>query len=335
MSAKPKLAEKVHRNRTYGIVGICIALLALRIISAQVFALDLPNRLKDFITLSTSIIIESLPFVILGIILSILVQVWLPGDVMKRLLPKWKPARRLVISLLGVLLPVCECGNVPLARGLIAQGFTVPESLTFLIAAPIVNPITIITTYQAFRGDHAILVFRILGGIVIANFIGWLYSRHPKPNQLLTPEFTAFCKQPDPHHHHNRRIKSVEILRREANSIIPAFFVGAFVAGFIQVVVPRQSLLAVGGNPVWSIGAMMVLAFIISICSNVDAFFALAFKSTFTAGSLVSFLVFGPIIDIKMLSLMRTTYNRKVLWQITLLVGLMAALFGLAVNYAF
>jgi hypothetical protein len=80
---------------------------------------------------------------------------------------------------------------------------------------------------------------------------------------------------------------------------------------------------------------MMALAFIVSICSNVDAFFALAFSNTFTVGSLVSFLTFGPIIDIKMFSLMLTTYKAKVLWQIALLVALMAAAIGLVVNYAF
>ena len=76
-----------------------------------------------------------------------------------------------------------------------------------------------------------------------------------------------------------------------------------------------------------------MLAFVISICSNVDAFFALAFRDTFTAGSLVSFLVFGPMIDIKLLSLMRTTYQPKVLMQVSLLVLLMAAAIGLGVNY--
>jgi hypothetical protein len=101
----------------------------------------------------------------------------------------------------------------------------------------------------------------------------------------------------------------------------------------VQVAVPREILLTLGSNPAWSIAAMLVLAFVISICSNVDAFFALAFKDTFTAGSLVSFLVFGPMIDIKLLSLMRTTYQPKVLMQVSLLVLLMAAAIGLGVNY--
>ena len=80
---------------------------------------------------------------------------------------------------------------------------------------------------------------------------------------------------------------------------------------------------------------MVLLAFVVSICSSVDAFFALAFRGTFTSGSLVSFLTFGPMIDIKMLSLMRTTYRRTVLVQVSLLVVLLTALLGLVVNYVF
>lgn len=98
------------------------------------------------------------------------------------------------MSLLGVLLPVCECGNVPLARGLLIRGLTVPETMTFLLAAPILNPVTIITTYQAFGWDHGILVGRIVGGFVIANLVGWLFSRHPRPGELLTPRFEASCR---------------------------------------------------------------------------------------------------------------------------------------------
>ncbi len=318
-------------------VGIWLVLLLLQVraVSSHMTWLQIPNRAQDFLTLSSSVIIESLPFVILGILLSILVQVWLPDTFIVRHLPKQPLLRRACISLLGVFLPVCECGNVPLARGLIVQGFTVPESLTFLLAAPIINPITIITTHQAFGGDNAILVARLVGGFLIANIIGWLFSKHRNPEEMLTPKFAASCKVPDKHDHTKKTDKSLGIFIRETSNMLPALFIGAAVAGLVQVIVPRDVLLTLGSNPVWSILAMMLLAFIVSICSNVDAFFALAFSSTFTAGSIVSFLVFGPVIDIKMLSLMRTTYKAKVLLQITLIVALISAVIGLVVNYAF
>jgi hypothetical protein len=297
----------------------------------------LPSRLQDFVTLSLSVIIEALPFVLLGIFLSVLVQVWLPENVLFRLLPKHAWPRRIALSFLGMFLPVCECGNVPLARGLIAKGLSPSESLTFLLAAPILNPITIITTQQAFQSDTTILVARLLGGFLIATSVGWLFSTYRPSDELLTPAFAASCEVAQ--HTHNpqaRRIqRSLEVFATEANNIVPVLFAGGFVAGFVQVALPRDVLLGLGGHVVLSIVAMMALAFIVSICANVDAFFALAFANTFTAGALVSFLVFGPMVDIKMLNLMRTTYRTHVLVIVSLVVALLSATIGLAVNYAF
>lgn len=313
---------------------IVLSLLAIRHTTSHKMW-QLPSRAQDFVTLSSSVIIESFPFVILGILLSILIQVWLPKNFIIKYLPRQPFIRKMCISLLGVFLPVCECGNVPLARGMIVQGFTAAESLVFLLAAPILNPVTILTTHQAFGGDNTILVTRLLGGLLIANTVGWLFGKHQDPESLLSPKFAASCRAAEHHDHSGKTAKSLDIFIRESSNILPALFVGSAVAGLVQVVVPRDILLTLGSNPVWSVLAMMLLAFIVSICSNVDAFFILAFSNTFTVGSVVSFLVFGPIIDIKMLSLMRTTYKPKVLLQITVIVALISALMGLVVNYAF
>jgi uncharacterized membrane protein YraQ (UPF0718 family) len=318
---------------TIGVLGIGAAFL-FRALTPSFGRWALPNQLQDLLTLSISVIVESLPFVILGILLSILVQVWIPDRWIMRVLPRQPTIRRAVISLLGIFLPVCECGNVPLARGLIVKGFTVSESMTFLLAAPIVNPITIITTGQAFGFDSWIFVARLVGGFAIANVIGWLFSLHPRQENLLTDRFAAECRLPDPHEHRQTKVqKSIELFARESGVIMPALFIGSLVAGLVQVVVPRGVLFNLGSNPVWSILAMMVLAFVISVCSNVDSFFILPFASTFMPGSVAVFLVFGPIVDIKMLSLMRTTFTARVLVQVTIVVGLMSAVIGLVINF--
>jgi uncharacterized membrane protein YraQ (UPF0718 family) len=318
---------------TVGVVGVGAAFL-IRATTPSLGRWSLPNQLQDLITLSISVIVESLPFVILGVLLSILVQVWIPDHWIMRVLPSQPALRRAVISLLGIFLPVCECGNVPLARGLIVKGFTVSESMTFLLAAPIVNPITIITTGQAFGFDSPIFVARLLGGFAIANVVGWLFSLHSRQESLLTDRFAAECRLPDAHEHRQTRArKSVELFAREAGVIMPALFIGSLVAGLVQVVVPRGVLLNLGSNPVWSILAMMVLAFVISVCSNVDSFFILPFASTFMPGSVAVFLLFGPIVDIKMLTLMRTTFTARVLVQLTVVVALMSAVIGLVINY--
>ncbi len=309
------------------------ALVALRMLTAGLDASAIPDAAQDFLTLTVSVIIESLPFVILGILLSIVVQVWVPDSVVMRVLPKNPAGRRVVISVLGVLLPVCECGNMPLARGLMVKGLTVSESMTFLLAAQIVNPITIVTTYQAFGFSDGILIARVIGGFLIANIIGWVFSAHPNQFSLLTDRFAAECRiHPEDDHHHGKVGHSVDLFVREAAVIMPALFLGAVAAGLVQTAVPRQVLVDLGTNPVWSILAMLALAFVISVCSNVDAFFVLPFASTFLPGSIVAFLVFGPMIDIKMLSLMRTTFQPRVLVQLTILAAIAAAALGLVVN---
>ena len=336
-----RVAERERRGiRAPTIIGLSVgfagigAIFLVRALAPVLGPWSLPNRVQDLLTLSISVIIESLPFVILGILLSILVQVWVPDRWIMRILPRNIFLRRAMISFLGIFLPVCECGNVPLARGLMVKGFTVSESMTFLLAAPIVNPITILTTGQAFGFDSWVFAARLVGGFVIANVIGWLFSKHPDQDSLLTDRFAAECRIPDPHEHDQTRWqKSVELFTRETAVIMPALFIGSLVAGLVQVAVPRSVLLTLGSNPLWSILAMMALAFVISVCSNVDSFFILPFASTFMPGSIAVFLLFGPIIDIKMLTLMRTTFRAKVLVQLTVIVGLLSALIGLVVNY--
>jgi hypothetical protein len=319
------------------LVGTSLAALftVLRLTAPDDLSAGMADSAKDLVTLSVSVLIESLPFVFLGILLSVVVQVWLPDGFLLRHLPRNGVLRRLAISLIGVLVPVCECGNVPLTRGLIMKGLTVAEAMTFLLAAPILNPITIITTYQAFGWDNGILAGRIAGGFIIANLIGWIYSRHPRQESLLTSQFEAACSRADSDHgaHGGKIQRSIRLFSRETNAMMPALFIGCGVAGLIQVGISRDVLVTLGSNPVWSVVALMALAFVVSICSNVDAFFVLSFGATFLPGAIVAFLVFGPMIDIKMLALMRTTFRAKTLVQLSAIVALASAVLGLAVNY--
>jgi uncharacterized membrane protein YraQ (UPF0718 family) len=310
---------------------VIVGLFLIDAFAPGLFAASLPTRAQDGLTLAISVLIESLPFVALGVVLSIIVQVWVPPGVIERWMPRRAWARRMVLSLLGMFVPVCECGNVPFARGLLMRGFTVPETLTFLIAAPIVNPIVIITTHQAFGFSDGILIARLLGGYAIANLIGWLYSRHPDPDGLLTDRFRDTCDLVV-HEPGDRGRRSIAQFVIELRAVMPALVIGSALAGAVQVLIPREALLAIGSNPALSIVAMMALAMVVAICSNVDAFFALSFASTFTPGSIVAFLLVGPLVDIKMLALMRTTFTTRTLAGIVVVVVLSAFAIGTVVN---
>jgi uncharacterized membrane protein YraQ (UPF0718 family) len=311
--------------------AIVVALFLVDAFVPTLYTASLPYRVQDGLTLAMSVLIEALPFVVLGVLLSIVVQVWLPADVIHRWLPKRAWARRAVLSLLGMLIPVCECGNVPFARGLMMRGLAPSEAMTFLIAAPIVNPIVILTTHAAFGFDDGILVARLVGGYLIANLIGWIYSRHPSPDAMLTQRFIDTCERVSTEPGTPVRRSLTQFLV-ELRAVMPALVIGSALAGAVQVLIPRDVLLAIGSNPVLSIVAMMALAITVAICSNVDAFFALSFASTFSAGALVAFLLVGPLVDVKMLALMRTTFTTRTLAGIVGVVVLAAFAIGIGVN---
>lgn len=312
-------------------VVIIAALFLIDAFLPSLFPAALPTRAQDGLTLALSVLIEALPFVILGVLLSIVVQVWLPPDVIHRWLPRRAWARRAVLSLLGMLIPVCECGNVPFARGLMMRGLAPAEAMTFLIAAPIVNPIVILTTHAAFGWDGGILVARLVGGYLIANLIGWIYSRHPDPDGMLTQRFVDTCDRVT-HEPGTPVRRSLTQFLVELRAVMPALVIGSALAGAVQVLIPREWLLAIGSNPVLSIVAMMILAMTVAICSNVDAFFALSFASTFSSGAIVAFLLVGPLVDVKMLALMRTTFTTRTLVGIVGIVLASAFAIGIGVN---
>jgi uncharacterized membrane protein YraQ (UPF0718 family) len=120
----------------------------------------------------------------------------------------------------------------------------------------------------------------------------------------------------------------------ESTTLMPALIVGAFIAGAIQMGVSRDVLVRLGTDPVISVVAMLMLAFVISVCANVDAFFILPFAQTFLPGSIVAFLVFGPLIDIKMVALLRTTYTSRTIATMAGIVGLCAFAVGAVMNSA-
>ena len=298
----------------------------------------LSNTLQDFITLSLSIFVEAFPFIVLGSLLAGIVNTYVPPHAFEKFLPKKGISRRAVLSLLGFLFPVCECGNVPVSRALMIQGLKPSEAVTFLLAAPVLNPVTIWSTWVAFSYDQSIVISRIAATFVIANIIGYVISLKKREKDFLTDDFKAVCdarQESSETGASNKTSKLAQSFTHEAFIMVKMLAFGAVIAGSIQTFVPRDFLVSIGSNVVLSILAMLILAFVVSICANVDAFFALSFAGTFTAGSIVSFLVFGPMIDIKMLALLKTTFKNNLLIIISVLSLLLSALAGLVVSYAF
>ncbi|ADV95255.1 membrane protein [Bacillus subtilis] len=257
-----------------------------------------------------SILIEAIPFILIGVILSGIIQMFVSEEMIARIMPKNRFLAVLFGALAGVLFPACECGIIPITRRLLLKGVPLHAGVAFMLTAPIINPIVLFSTYIAFGNRWSVVFYR--GGLALAVslIIGVILSYQFKDNQLLKPD------EPGHHHHHHGTV--LQKLGGTLRHAIDEFFsvgkyliIGAFIAAAMQTYVKTSTLLAIGQNDVSSSLVMMGLAFVLSLCSEVDAFIASSFSSTFSLGSLIAFLVFGAMVDIKNLLMMLAAFKKR------------------------
>lgn len=289
------------------------------------------SEFQIFLTTATSIIVSASPFVIIGVFVATLIKYTRIADYILVHLPKNVVGRRVIISCLGVFMPVCECGNVPVARSFMQKGLSVGESTTFLLAAPVLNPITIYVTFEAFRGATEVVWIRVIGSFLMANLIGFAIGQIHRHRSVLVMEFERICSED------HTLIRSFSAARQsflsELFNLLSLLAIGACIASFIQSAIPNSTIIAIGQDPFLAIIAMIVLAFVLSICASVDSFFVLAYTHTFHIGAISSFLLAGPMIDIKMLTMLKDTYTASTLIIITALVFLCSFSICLGVYY--
>ncbi|AGE62172.1 hypothetical protein C663_0315 [Bacillus subtilis XF-1] len=257
-----------------------------------------------------SILIEAIPFILIGVILSGIIQMFVSEEMIARIMPKNRFLAVLFGALAGVLFPACECGIIPITRRLLLKGVPLHAGVAFMLTAPIINPIVLFSTYIAFGNRWSVVFYR--GGLALAVslIIGVILSYQFKDTQLLKPD------EPGHHHHHHHTL--LQKLGGTLRHAIDEFFsvgkyliIGAFIAAAMQTYVKTSTLLAIGQNDVSSSLVMMGLAFVLSLCSEVDAFIASSFSSTFSLGSLIAFLVFGAMVDIKNLLMMLAAFKKR------------------------
>ena len=243
----------------------------------------------------------------------------------------------LVGASLGLIFPICECGTVPLARRLFRKGLPLPAGISFLLAAPVLNPIVILSTATAF-GWGRMLLWRLGLSLLMAVSVGLAFSiEKDSANILRAPIFKMELPVLD---HHSANETFLKKIWRALLISADEFFemgrylvLGASLAAILQTFISQTSLLAVGSGPILSVLIMLTLAVLLSICSTVNSFIALGFLGTFSFGSVLSFLVFGPMVDIKSILMFLQVFRRKTVFYLVLLPLLMSFLAGLAFNY--
>lgn len=304
------------------LVGMTVALVAV----------EPSDALTSFATLFLGVLFEALPFLLVGVLVSSAVQQWVSPALIRRLSPAGRLRGALAGALLGAVFPVCECGVVPVARRLLDKGASMPAALGFLLAGPVVNPIVFAATWTALGAEMA--MFRLLLSLGIAVSIAWLFGFHPDPTALIRP--SGITESPGTvSEAAGRADRVLDWLVGAATELLEMgryLVIGAAAAAVLRTVVPGTSLIAFGQGPILSVGLMMVLAALLSICSVVDAFVALSLSGLASSGAMLAFLVFGPVVDLKSVVMYGAIFRWRMVLVLALLLTQVVFLIGVALN---
>ncbi|MDP4097260.1 permease [Paenibacillus sp. P96] len=268
------------------------------------------SALQQLKTVFTGIFLEALPFMLAGVLLSSLVLLFVSEQWVRRLMPSNPFAGVLFAVLLGILLPICECGLIPVVRRLMRKGMPTYIAVTFMLSGPIINPIVFAATVMAFPGHPGMVAARFGLSFTIAVITGLLVYVFVKTNPLKRPVQHFSAPAPQTFNHHHRTWKTFFV--HSGDELIDMgkyLIIGCLLTAAIQTFIYRDDLLAIGSGPVLSYAFMMSFAYVLSLCSTSDAFVASSFIHSFTAGPLISFLVLGPMLDFKGTLMLWSTFR--------------------------
>lgn len=300
-------AEAPARRRVTSLEVLC-APLVLALVGQQWFAdlLDI-GAIQTGATVFVAVCVQALPFLVIGVLISGAIAAFVSADLLRKLLPKRAAFAVPVAGVTGIALPNCECAAVPVARRLIQQDVPASVAVTFLLAAPAVNPIVLVATAVAFPGEPRMVLARFLGSMATAVVMGWLWARFGKMEWFAE---RALRRLPDHEPGRGRWPVFFETARQDLVDAGGFLVVGGLTAAVLNVVVPRSWISTLGEQVVLGIIVMAVLAVVLALCSEADAF-VVASLSTMPLLPRLVFLVVGPAIDIKLFALQAGTLGRR------------------------
>lgn len=288
--------------------------------------------LPDFAFSFLSVVLEGVPFILMGVVLSGLIDVFLPPRVLARILPRNPAAGILLGGALGAILPMCECGIVVVIRRLLQKGLPLSSALAYMLAAPVVNPIVAFSTYAAFRGQGPLemmlcrVALSFTVAVVMATIVHFLRRSTVLREDLVAgPELGS-----DDHHDHRsageKTAAAVRAATKDFLDVTVFFVLGAAVATLFNTSVNQQVIMPLAEDRLLAVGSMMALASLLSLCSTSDAFVAATFTA-FPSASKLAFLVFGPVVDLKLIFIYGLVFRKRFI--VFLVAGLFLLVFGL------
>jgi uncharacterized membrane protein YraQ (UPF0718 family) len=307
----------------------------------------MPESVTTFSAIALAIFVEAMPFLAVGALLSAAIEVFVPPERLAGCLPKGTVAGIALGATAGMLLPTCECGVVPVARRLMDKGVPPHVAVAYMLAAPVVNPVVLVSTWVAFQGKPSMVAGRMLMAAGIAMLMALMARRM---GSILKASYHAANHSDGCSHHVHDALSGAGACHASASKISLAakfwsvlrhgghefmdmgkfLIVGAVAAALFKTFLPQEVFLAVAGSPVLQIAGMMVLAVLLSVCSEADAFVAASFQP-FSNASQLAFVTIGPMVDLKLIGMYAVTFKRTFFW--TLMLGPALLVFVLSITF--
>lgn len=305
-------------------------------------AFNEPSQIGDFLFAFLGILFEGAPYILLGTIISGFIDAYLPSNIMDRFLPKNRYFAIIISGLLGAIFPVCECAIVPVIRRLVQKGLPVSCAITYMLSAPIVNPIVAISTYSAFSGDDAL--FMTLSRIGVAYFVTVLFGfvihqfsvRSILKDKLLNkiqkaPLSVVKDSSEEAQLTNPRSDKLLIALRSSSRDFLDVgmyFIIGVMITALYRTQIDQSIVDGFGESDWVGIPIMMILSFVLSLCSTSDAFIASQMLS-FSASAKLAFLTYGPMMDVKLVFMYGAIFKPKFVMMMAISLFLaIAIIFG-------
>ena len=274
---------------------------------------------KLFSAFALAIFIEAMPFLVLGALLSAIIEVFVSTERILRMVPKNIAGGVSLGILAGVALPTCECGVVPIVRRLMNKGVPPYIAIAYMLAAPIVNPVVLASTYIAFRGSMSMVLGRVFLAVLVATILALIARRLGNVARPVKPDKDGETTHHE-HHHHDHDHTHQSLPQKILSALVHAgqefmdmgkfLIIGALFAAAFKVFIPENILSLFGGNLTLSIAGMMVLAILLSVCSEADAFVAVSFVG-FPPAAQLAFIGIGPMVDLKLIGMYGLAFQRR------------------------
>jgi uncharacterized membrane protein YraQ (UPF0718 family) len=295
---------------------VLVSALAVKLFAGRLLS---TSAVSAWATVFVAICVQAAPYLVLGVAVSTGIAVLVPAGFFRRALPASPVLAVPMAGLAGVALPGCECGSVPVAAGLMQRGVPRGPAVAFLLSAPAINPVVLVATAVAFPGHPRVMLARAVASLLTAWVVGWLWQRLgrgiPVPDR-----FAALAG-------HSRLARMRIIAGHDLAQAIGYLTVGAAAAASLNVAVPRGWLTGLAGTELLAVPALAVLAVLLAVCSEADAFVA-ASLIQFSLTARLAFMVVGPAVDVKLMAMQAGTFGRRFAVRfapVTLLTAVLAA----------